>query len=344
MTTYQHILRSGILFLSLIAFNAFAQNVKAPLFSPVPSKETAMEILKRPVVICKREVGEKEAEKLSKKDPDQLQFMDTYNKYFNETLKLYFDTLYEGSKDIQVKSVAEVNVLVESHSNKVAVLQAENLRRSFWAGRNEKEQETFSFRLFLPDGKEDDQGLLISFTNDILTDADFVFLIQQINIHLQKISAGEQLPSYDYTNKNQAQRLKDLKLIVNLDKVNEKLTKEEIQSNYSYPMEFVGRLETYEDIVTGRKAGYAYITEIWSTSVWGLGYVAVDASNGEILCILGSGSVHFSIGIKESSGTKRPKAFARGHDIVSFKPKYSLKAAHFKYFNKFASEAGKKSK
>jgi hypothetical protein len=325
--------------ITCLVFPGKSQNVKDPLFSPVPSRATAAEFLKRPLVICKREIDAKDAEKLMKKDPDQFNAQQAYNDYFNGALELYFDSLFKGSKNIEFKSEEEVNALLKSGSSSVAVIVPKTLKRMFFVGGKRKLDDAFSFEMTLPENK--DEAFIVSFTSDLLSDADFVFLVQQINSNLQKIIAGEPLPSYDYCNKNTAGKLKNLKLIVNLQKISEDLTKEEITKNYTYPIEFVDSLSDYEEIVTGQKPGYAYITCVWSETLWGPGYIAVDAATGEILSILSAGGVHISIGVKPPktgnySRDKYNKRFA--FDVIKFKVKYELKAGHFKSFNKFVKE------
>jgi hypothetical protein len=139
-----------------------------------------------------------------------------------------------------------------------------------------------------------------------------------------------------------AGKLKNLKLLVNLQKIDEDITKKDITEKYTYPIEFVDSLSDYENIVTEQKDGYAYITAIWSATLWGAGYVAVDAFTGEILSIMSAGGVHVSIAWRPKltgnySFDKYNKRFA--FDVIKFKPKYELKDSHFKYFNKFAKES-----
>jgi hypothetical protein len=329
-----------ILILNCIVFQSNSQNVKAPLFSPLPSKEAAAEFLKRPLVLCKREVDPKEAEKLKKKNPEQLKFDEGYNQYFNDAMKLYFDTLFKGSKTIELKSEAEVNALISSGSSNVAIVMASDMSRKFSVGEHTKNQDTYSFRMILPDKKDDE--LIISFMSNILSDADFVFLVQQINIHLEKIAAGEATPSYDLTNKTMAAKLKDMKLIVNLQKIDNDLTKDEITKNYPYSVEFVDSLASYEDIITGQKPGYAYIAPVWSSTLWGAGYVVVDAGTGEILCIISAGGVNYAIGWRPAkTGNFSMDNYNRKHysfDVITFKRKYELQTGHFKSFYKLATK------
>ncbi|HKR07194.1 MAG TPA: hypothetical protein VJY62_21335 [Bacteroidia bacterium] len=329
-----------IIIITCLAFPCKSREITAPVLSPVFSKEAAAEFLKRPLVLCKREVDPKKAEKLSKKDPEQLKSEETYNNYFNQAMKLYFDSLYKGSKTIELKSEQEVNALIQASSPAVAIVLPVSMDRTLTLNGKTKYLETYSFNMMLPD--KNNEEFIISFMSDLLSDADFVFLVQQINIHLQKIIAGETLPSYSWSNKNTAGKLKNLKLIVNMQKIKEGLTKEEITENYKYPIEFVDSLSDYEDIVTGQKPGYAYITSVWSPTLWGAGYIVVDAGTGEILSILSAGGVHVAIGWQPPktgnwAQDKYNKRYA--FDVIQFKVKYSLKGGHFKQFNKLAEES-----
>src|ERR1051325_8662526 len=110
-----------------------AQNKKAPLF-PVPSKDGASEMLKRPVVIAMREMDPKDAEKMKKKEPAQFDFQNNYNKYFNETMKFYFQKYFKGSKIIEMKSLADADKLIGSKSSLYVVVIPMDDKMSFDVG------------------------------------------------------------------------------------------------------------------------------------------------------------------------------------------------------------------
>ncbi len=318
----------------------FASAVSKFIYTPYPKTENAKKIISRTLIIEKREVDEDTAEKLKKKNPHQLKFENDYNNFFNERLLELFQKEFFGSKDIITKTTSEVEQLLDSKSTKYVILRNQNMERSFQVNRSFKDVDTYTFSLILPDLKK--EQLMISFTYDILSDPDFTFLIQQINDNLQRASKGEESIELDDINDNRAAQLKGKKLIITDKLLNPKLTLEDIKKVYKLDIEYITDNSKYNEIISNKTPGYAYITSAFTPLTMGTCYFVVNTENGNILEAMSLGGVTFSISTRPSkammpyaSKADRSKFTV---DLLTLRPTETLKEKHFEYLNKLASK------
>ena len=149
-----------------------------PIYSPYPDQATASQLLTRPLIIQTKVMDEKEKQKLMKNDPESVEFQEAYNAYYQQSLKYYFDNKFIGSKEILLLSPSGIDSLVASGTSKYAILRGGHLQRNFVVGGKNMSKDTYSFTMTF--SEEPTARLIISFTEETLTNTDFLFLAYQI--------------------------------------------------------------------------------------------------------------------------------------------------------------------
>lgn len=335
-------MKKNILFFVVIAISLSAIcGTPKSIYTPFPTKENAKKILERKVIIEKREMNEKTAAKLQKKDPETFKFETEYNEFFNSSIIDFFDKNYNGSKSIELKTTSEIENIFDSKSDQYTVIRVQNMKRSFNVSGQNKYFDTYSFCIFLPELEY--AQLIISFNGDILNDVDFIFLVQQINNILARAIEDKGSIDFDVVNKEMAPRLKDLKLLITDENLNEKLSLDAIKKEYTLDIEHISDLKEYTDIILNKKPGYAYIACAFSPITWGPCFFAVESETGDILSSLSLGGVTFEISTRPSKASMPRFSSERDRrdltiDLFTFRPKILLKPVHFKYLNKFATQ------
>lgn len=341
-----------LLFITVfVCVNVLKAQFAKPTYTYYPDSYQAQELLKRPLIIEIKAVDAKTRKKLETKEPEALKFEESYNEYYQASLKYFFENNYKGSKEISFKTSSEIDQLMASGSTQYSILRAGSVKLSYEMSGKTISENTYSFMLYLSEDKVD--KMTVSFLNDILTDPDYLFLVQQINNILKEATENKVCPTQGVLIKGYAEKAKGKTLIVSAKALSEKLTKENILAVYKHPIQFIDDELVYDSLILAKTKDILYITATFSPLGIGINYLIVDAETGEVLLNLNAGGLTVSIGARPSvqqmkqMGYSNTSIVSRNRfytEFVKFKPKQSFGKSHYAYLNSFAKVKEEKKK
>lgn len=332
--------------LFFILFLIYATALKAQFkhsYTYYPDSYAAQELLKRPLIIEVREINAKTKKKLEAKSPEALKFEESYNEYYQASLKYFFENNYIGSKDISFKTSAEINQLMAAGDIKNTIIRGGSIESSYDMGGKTISQYVYAFDLYLSEDKE--SKLTVSFLNDILTDPDYLFLVQQINNILKDAAANQVCPSQGMLIKGYAAKAAGKTLIVSGNSLSDKLTKEKILAIYKYPIQFIEDGIVYDSLILAKTKDIIYINSTFSPLAYGVNYLIINAETGEVLLNMSAGGLTISIGTRPSvekmqqMGYGNTSIVSRNRfytEFIKIRPKQSFDKSHYSYLNSFS--------
>jgi hypothetical protein len=306
------------------------------IYDVYPSAEKAKQVLSRPLIIQKKEIDPKEREKLLKKDPEGLKLEENITQLFNDVIVNVFKENYKGSNNISLMSLEEIGKLDVNNSTVIK----HNLYRNCYTGPDHKKHCETTYTFFITLGNSAEQQGRFSFTDDMLTEEDLLFLCQQINNVMADAAAGKPNPSQNDFFEKMKETAKGKTLVLSPRELGSKFTKEEIRKVYNGDLEFVDSIQFLNKYILEKKAGKMYIATGYNGPLYGVAYYLVDAETGKIISAMASGGFRVSIGTRPRKEQLKPFNYSFEERqkmttiLYEFKPQHNLTKTHFKYWSK----------
>ncbi|UII80118.1 hypothetical protein [Flagellimonas sp. CMM7] len=317
---------------TIVLFNLFlASNVHAQ-FKLIPKDVLEAVKEKKLLVALKNEIATQGKDSLT---DDEVNFNTIYNKAIKEELSKYWKLTkgqieYKTENEIRNMATPELKDYLLLHANwvvKVSRIQGEFVMFSF------------DLEYFEEDGSSESVFSLSYSPNDIVANADVIFMMKVLNNHIDMSQTLEDFTGYFNIERN-IEDLKTKTLLLASNITN--LSLDQVKKNYENEVRIVSPEEVAENISTENDEG-VFIRLVW----WGpeAVYGAFNTKDCDIVSIIGAGGLRVTLGSRQleyygpsgqsnfySSATPYVNPWARNEhfSFQVFRSQYVLRKNHFK--------------